>query len=98
MPFRRTRMFRDPFVEFVALLLLALAGDDDNGAVEFDLVTSNFNGSLIGLFGHTGECGFAQLARGLDGRAQAIWRRWERRRFLPPQGRFIAIDLAVDRL
>jgi len=42
--------------------------------------------------------GAAQLARGLGGRAQAIRRRCERRRFLLLQGRFIALNLAMDRV
>src|SRR5262249_60147212 len=48
-------MFRDPFVEFAALLLLTLAGDDDDGAVGPDLIAGDRHGRLVRLLGHADE-------------------------------------------
>src|SRR5262249_22756023 len=64
MPFKRTRMFRAPFVEFVALLLLALADDDDDRAVRLHLVAGDWDRGFVRLLSHAHECGFARLARG----------------------------------
>jgi len=89
--------------EHLALAALAVADGDvleraggDVAVERLDRATEPGSGLCCSL--ESVRWGVARLARGLSGRAQAVGRRWERRRFLPLHGRFIAIDLATDRL
>src|SRR5262249_10937362 len=64
MPLSLIRMFRDPFVDFGALLLFVLAGDDDEAAVGLHLDAGGIDASLARLLHDAGERRrLAQLAQ-----------------------------------
>jgi hypothetical protein len=56
-------MFRNPLVEFVALLLLGLAGGDHDRAIGLDLVAGDRDCGLARLLGDADERRLARLAR-----------------------------------
>src|SRR5262249_35688303 len=81
-------MFRDPFVEFAALLLLTLAGDDDDGAVGPDLIAGDRHGRLVRLLGHADERRLARprlARRPLNGPP-----------LLDPRPKIVGLELVVD--